>query len=75
MLRLLGGPTVQPPSKRAPIICNLVSRFPSVDGRRGIKGKEVWRARLRRNVIILTIGKGFESELEAVICVQKCLLA
>jgi len=74
MLQLLGGPTVQPPSKRAPTVCNLISRFPSVDGRRGIKGKEVWRARLRRNGILNTIGKGFESELEAVICVQKYLL-
>ena len=46
-----------------------------MDGRRGIKGKEVWRARLRRNGILFTLGKGFETELEAVICVQQYLLA
>ena len=34
MPQLLGGPTVNLPEKRTPAVCNLVSRFKSVDGRR-----------------------------------------
>ena len=32
-------------------------------------------ARLRRDGVLLTVGKGFGTELEAVICVQHFLLA
>ena len=49
MLQLLGGPTVQPPERRAPAVCNLTSRFKHVEGRRRKDQTESWRARLRRN--------------------------
>ena len=75
MLQLLGGPTVQSPERRAPAVCNLASRFKHVEGRRRKDQTESWRARLRRNGTLLCLGKGFATEMEAVICVQQFLLA
>ena len=69
MLQLLGGPTVQSPERRTPAVCNLISRFKNVEGRRRKNNKETWRARLRRNGVLMTLGKGFATELEAVVCV------